>query len=564
MKKKPYGNTGGLKANHLRRLQNIYRRTIPPRFLVTPELARELFNLSLEIRRQVGVLVDRKGRVEHVIVGNDRQIVIPDISNYRAYAGRLRGLRCIHTHLGGEPLTDDDIADLVLLRLDVMAAIARPSGRRRGIEYEVHAAHILPGSKTGAFGGDPCKVLAAIGPSGLEMDCDFLISSIEEELAQAGALVDTGNSKERAILASVTAAPRKTAAESLEELAALAASADIMVVGTFIQSRKKPDPRFLVGSGKLGELAVMALRTSASLLIFDQELNPSQICSIADRVDLKVIDRTQLILDIFARRAQSMEGKLQVEHAQLKYLMPRLVGKSTAMSRLTGGIGGRGPGETKLEIDRRRVRDRITMLERRLESVRRNRRQQKVLREKRGLPVVSIIGYTNAGKSTLLGSLAKTPVAAEDRLFMTLDPANRRIRFPRDMEVIVTDTVGFIRDLPKELMVAFRATLEELECADIFIHVVDVSSHMAAGHVRAVNRILRELGLSETPTIYALNKRDRAPLQQIRTMIRETGGIPVSANNPQTLGPLVERLESGVEQILRDKGGIVGNTNKNK
>ncbi|MFZ5564046.1 MAG: GTPase HflX [Thermodesulfobacteriota bacterium] len=553
MKNRLFGHTGGLKADHLRRLNNLYRRKTSSSFLVTPELARELCLLSREIRRQIGLLVDRKGTVSHVIVGTDAGIVIPDTGDYRTAAGRLRGLKCIHTHLNAEALTADDITDLSLLRLDIMAVVADNGGPDENPRYRVHGAHLLPGNGTGGGAAPTCKQLAPLGPGELDIGCEGLITALENELARAGVLRDAARKADRAILVSVTGAARSAAVDSLTELAALAASADITVVDTVLQHRKKTDPRFLIGRGKLGELAVLALQTGASLLVFDQELNPSQIRSITDQVDLKVIDRTQLILDIFARRAQSMEGKLQVEHAQLKYLLPRLATKNTAMSRLTGGIGGRGPGETKLEINRRRVRERLTQLELRLEAIKKQRRQQKSRRDKLALPVISLIGYTNAGKSTLLNTLTQSRVAAADRLFMTLDPSSRRMRFPREMEVVITDTVGFIRDLPKELMVAFRATLEELERADLFVHVVDAANPMAADQISAVERIVAELSLSHTPVVYALNKMDRAPAEQLAGLINLCGGIPVSANNGATLAPLIDELVARVEKIVNHR-----------
>ncbi|MFW5988948.1 MAG: GTPase HflX, partial [Desulfosudaceae bacterium] len=337
-------------------------------------------------------------------------------------------------------------------------------------------------------------------------------------------------------------------------LTALAVSSGIRVVDTVRQQRRKIDPRLLMGRGKLGDLAVLALQQSVNLLIFDQELNPSQIRSLTNQVDLKVIDRTQLILDIFARRARSREGKLQVEHAQLKYLLPRLATKNTAMSRLTGGIGGRGPGETKLEITRRRVREKITQLEKSLHAVKKQRRQQKSRRQQNELPVISIIGYTNAGKSTLLNALTNSEVAAENRLFMTLDPTSRRLKFPRDREVIITDTVGFIRDLPRELKVAFGATLEELESADLFIHVVDISDEHYQERIDSVKTILSELRLEETPVIYALNKQDRTDPDTARKIARQTGGIPISANRDQTLPPLAQALQDRVDQLAGGKG----------
>jgi GTP-binding protein HflX len=304
----------------------------------------------------------------------------------------------------------------------------------------------------------------------------------------------------------------------------------------------------LIGPGKLQDLAILALQEAASVIIFDQELNPSQIRSITDQIELKVIDRTQLILDIFAQRAQTREGKLQVELAQLKYLLPRLVVKNTAMSRLTGGIGGRGPGETKLEINRRRARERIAGLEKALSSVTKHRQQQKAKRHKKQLRVISIIGYTNAGKSTLLNTLTKSKVTAESRLFATLDPASRRLRFPRDIEVIITDTVGFIKDLPHDLMVAFRATLEELEDADLLLHIIDISNPRYEEQIKSVEKILVHLNLQNTPVIRVLNKMDRVSPQTHTCLSRKLKGIAVSARSKVTLLPLIAEMEKIVER----------------
>jgi GTP-binding protein HflX len=290
------------------------------------------------------------------------------------------------------------------------------------------------------------------------------------------------------------------------------------------------------------------MQQGATLVIFDQELSPSQVKAITDRVDIKVIDRTQLILDIFARRAKTSEGKLQVELAQLQYMLPRLIQKNTALSRLAGGIGGRGPGETKLEMDRRKIRDRITHIEKALEQVKKQRQLQKSRREKKGLPVISIIGYTNAGKSTLLNTLTKSHVLAESRLFATLDPSSRRMKFPRDIEVIITDTVGFIKDLPKELRVAFGATLEELESADILLHVIDSSNPDYQSHIQSVRKILEDLKVDRFETIHVLNKIDLVHPDTLAGLMAETSGIPISAKNAATLQPLIDKITALIEK----------------
>ena len=538
--KKLYGNTGGLKANQVKRLENFYRRRIPPEFLLTYELARDLCRMSREIRRQIGILVNRRSKIVFVIVGDHKKIVIPNTGEYRAAPGRLKGLRCIHTHLNHEALTADDLTDLALLRLDLMAVIlSNPDG----LPQKVHLAHVMPKN----LDQKSYQILPPLNPANLDIDCLALIQALEDELSRVRRGHQANSDEERALLVSVSSETRTRAEESMAELRELALSGGIHVVGSVTQQRSKTDSRLLIGPGKLQDLAVLALQEAATMIIFDQELNPSQIRSIADHIDFKIIDRTQLILDIFAQRAQTREGKLQVELAQLKYLLPRLVMKNTAMSRLTGGIGGRGPGETKLEINRRRARERIAHLEKALLAVRQQRSQQKAQRRKKALPVISIIGYTNAGKSTLLNTLTKSNVVAESRLFATLDPSSRRLRFPRDFEVIITDTVGFIRDLPKDLMAAFRATLEELESADLLLHIIDISNPRFEEQIKSVEKILADLNLQNTTTLRVLNKIDLVDSQTSLQLGRQLKGTAVSAKSKSTLMPLIEKMETLLE-----------------
>lgn len=534
--KRLYGNLTGLKPSQLKRLERITGRRVSPAVLISPELTRDVAHISSEIRRQVGLLINRKGKVACVIVGDHHRIFIPGLVAQRVAPGRLTGFRCIHTHLKPEPLSQDDLTDLVLLRLDMMASITMTTDGRPD---QIHAAHILPGDQT----GEAYELMPPIDPYHPDRFCLETILALETEMAQQQALRDAGGQGERVLLISVTTAPRREALESLHELQQLAGSAGIEVVDTILQQRSQIDPRILLGSGKLRDLAITAMQRHVSMLVFDQELNPSQIKSITDQVDLKVIDRTQLILDIFAQRAQTREGKLQVELAQLKYLLPRLVTKNTAMSRLTGGIGGRGPGETKLELNRRLTRDRINRLERALQDVQKQRKQQRARRSKRHLPVVSIIGYTNAGKSTLLNNLTRSRVKAENRLFATLDPSSRRMKFPRDAEVIITDTVGFIRDLPQELMTAFRATLEELANADLLLHVIDIGHPQYQNQVQSVERILEELKLAHLPTLRVLNKQDCVAPADLARRVNSLRGIPIAAIDRATLRPLIAAMD---------------------
>jgi GTP-binding protein HflX len=315
------------------------------------------------------------------------------------------------------------------------------------------------------------------------------------------------------------------------------------VIDATLQYRREPDPRYLIGKGKLEDILLRSMQLMADIIVFDANLSPSQARHIAEVTSLKILDRTQLILDIFAQRAQSADGKLQVELAQLKYLYPRLVGRDDSLSRLAGGIGGRGPGETKLEIDRRRVRDRITALERRIEALSSNRQVRRKQRNERGLPIVSIVGYTNAGKSTLLNALTDSKVLAENVLFATLDPTSRRLRFPTEREVIITDTVGFIRDLPEDLVTAFRATLEELGDADLLLHVVDAADPRHDVQVKAVEEILKDLGLHEKERLLVFNKKDRLPPGEADRLAHQGGGVAVSAASRDGLAELLHRCD---------------------
>jgi GTP-binding protein HflX len=532
-----------LSAAYIKRLQKLYRRRLPPQVIIPPELSRTLARLSFETNRQLGLLISRSGDIERVIVGDHRSILIPELSPTRGHRSRFRGLRCVHTHLNGESVTEDDLMDLVFLRLDLMAVLEvdEHGGARRLL-----AAHLLPENVNGK-GWVVMDPLPAHDP---KLDFLHLVQSLESEFAGKQALLEVKGSQDRAILVSVTSAPKNEAETSMEELTELAYSSGIAVAETIIQRQQKINPKYLLGRGKLSELVLRALQLGVDLLIFDQNLNPSQVRSITDFAELRVIDRTQLILDIFAQRAKSREGKIQVEMAQLKYMLPRLVLKDDALSRLTGGIGGRGPGETKLEINRRRVRDRIARLDKQLQQIRKQRGQRRGLRLRTGLPVISIVGYTNAGKSTLLNTLTHSREQVEDRLFATLDPASRRLRFPRDQEAIITDTVGFIRDLPSDLKEAFGATLEELRHADLLLHVIDISNPMFKEQMKAVEELLEELDLHLTPMLRIFNKVDLVQDQgYLANLCKRSGAIGVSALNGENLTSLVEAMEQRLSLV---------------
>jgi GTP-binding protein HflX len=507
--------------------------------------------VSHETGRQVGVLVNRKGQVEYVMVGNAKSIEMPDFGRARVSEDRFRGLRCIHTHLNGERLTQDDLTDLALLRLDLMAAIQ--VNRKSGLPDLVHAAHLVP-STAEAIETDaqslPYEFLEPAVPSQLDTDFLELINSLEEEMARIRRSVRTRKTnRDRVILVGVTTGSLSEAEESLSELEELALSADSVVLDKILQRRPQIDPKTVLGRGKLEELLIRAMRLGADLIVFDTELSPAQVRSVSEATDLKVIDRPQLILDIFAQRAQSREGKLQVELAQLKYLLPRLAqGQNSAFSRLAGGIGGRGPGETKLETDRRRVRDRISQLERQVDDLSRQRQERRKNRVQKKVPIISLVGYTNAGKSTMLNSLTNSEVYAERKMFATLDPTSRRLRLPYEREVIINDTVGFIRDLPEALVAAFRATLEEISDSDLLVHVVDGSNQSCLKHVESVEKILAELELDSIPSIIVVNKSDAVEPIELKALLRQLSLdnarriVAVSAIRPTTLRTLVETV----------------------
>ncbi len=495
-------------------------------------MIRYIVSLSSSLKRQIGIIVNRSGTITHVIVGDNKGILIPDLSEFPLGRKPLRGLRLIHTHLNNEPLTKDDLTDLALLRLDIITAV----GIKEGMPWSIYNAHLLPRREGGYELSGPVHF------SSFQFDFEGFIHALEEEMERKST-ISQDDLRERAILISVSTAPRYMQEESLDELEELALSADVVVLGRVVQRLKEINPRYLMGIGRLKELIIDALSKRATLLIFDQNLSPSQIKAITDLTELKVIDRTQLILDIFAKRAHTRDGKVQVELAQLKYRLPRLSGRGTAMSRLTGGIGGRGPGEMKLEIDRRRVRDRIHLLERELRKLAKARAQRKQRRVERGIPIVSIVGYTNAGKSTLLNNLTSSHTFTEERMFATLDTASRRLRFPREREIIITDTVGFIRDLPADLVAAFRSTLEELEDADLLIHLVDISNPRFEQQIESVERIIDELGLSGKPRLLVFNKIDRVEPEVARNLCLRFNAIGISAIHRETFPPLLRAIE---------------------
>ncbi len=493
--------------------------------MVSPELARHLAEVSADIGRQVGVLIGREGAVANVVVGDAQKLMLPDIGRLRGGAGRFRGLRLVHTHLKGEGLTHDDLNDLALLRLDLVAMI---EAKGDGSPGRIELAQVNPSSLADDSGHDTVEssFIRVAAPDIFRLDFDFgaSIAALEEEFARVISASAGRKDSERALVVSLH--PDE---EHFEETLELVRSAGVTIAGTVRQKRSQVHPKTVVGQGKLQEIVLLSMRRRATVAIFDLNLKPGQARAFEDETGLKAIDRTQLILDVFAQRAKSRDGKLQVELAQLKYALPRLTERDAGLSRLTGGIGGRGPGETVMEIGRRRIRDRIRALEQDVEKLSLQRDVRRQRRRREGIPVLSIVGYTNAGKSTLLNAMTNSEVEAADKLFMTLDPTSRRLRFPREGEVVITDTVGFIADLPKDLLAAFRATLEELKDADLLLHLVDASDSRMEAKIAAVERVLGELKLGEIPRLLVFNKADLVGEETARDIARRVDGVAVSA-----------------------------------
>lgn len=538
-----FGQTTGLRASQLAAIERLYRRRVPHDRVLSPELARTMCQLSQDIRRPLAVLLTRRGQVQELIVGTDLTLSPTTLAKFRAGSRSLRGLRLIRTQSHDQPLSQESLTDLAYLRLDLIGVLSIAPD---GTPGNLYLAHLLPPNGSGQL----CRILKTQPFHQCTIAFDRLIEELESDMQQALSSHAVGKGGESAILVSASTRSRAEQEDRLVELAELATSAGVTVIDRMVQRTPDGHQRYLLGSGKLKDVLIQTLHKGADMVIFDQTLTPAQSRAISEMTDIKVIDRTQLILDIFARRAYSREGKLQVELAQLQYLLPRLSGKGTQLSRLGGGIGTRGPGETKLETDRRRIRDRMTHLERELQQFARHQDQRRARRTRHGIPVLSLVGYTNAGKSTLLNVLTKSRVSAEDRVFETLDTTSRRLRFPQDREVIVTDTVGFIRDLPQELVGAFRTTLEELREADLLVHVVDASAADVDIQISAVVTILRDLNLDAIPRTLVFNKCDRISPSVAGLLCRRYGAIGISAVQPQTLFPLLEQLESQLSTIL--------------
>jgi len=529
--------------------------------LLSLSLARRLGTAAFLSRRLVGVLLDRRGEVKWVVVGDATRLYLPDIGRTRGAQHRLRGLRLVVARAtplnvavdgkkGGRTfaLSDDFRTDLEKLRLD---AVIEFDASRENIDGALVLGYlgkeILESGRSAVSAKE--KVFRSVHDL-TEPFSSFIDGIIEE--VEAEDISETkikGNFLERAILVGVYGSNKKQGNYSMAELSELARSARVEVVDKVIQWRSRFYPKTLIGPGKLEEICLHALSLGVEMLIFDCDLSPSQLLNITDMTDLKILDRTMLILDIFAQRAVTREGKMQVEMAQLTYSLPRLAQKQSGLSRLTGGIGGRGPGETKLEVNKRRVKDRLARLSEELDRIKLQRGQRRKVRIQHEIPTFAIVGYTNAGKSTLLNTLSGSDIYAKDELFATLDPHSRRLRFPKEQEVLVTDTVGFIHNLPQSLMTAFMATLEELNDADVLLQVVDIADENYEHHLKTVDQILDELSLAHKKRVLVYNKIDLISAALLAERSKKMPGVAISASKNVNLLALIDACVEALEAI---------------
>jgi GTP-binding protein HflX len=567
----------GLKKSEIRQLNRLLQQRIPADKILTSDLADSVAEISHTTGYPVSLVVNRRGQVVNVTVGPPSEVNMPELRGVRVGPGRLCGHRIIHTHLkngngnnGQFDINKESLQCLARNRLDLLAQIevnpegtfSRSRGEQAPFADAITIAHLLPGRDSQ---GRLWKLLApCTSRRAQDENFEALISALEDEFRLLAPGLPVAEGEERAILAALIGEGTDAwqIEDDIDELSQLARTAGATICGRLTQSRPQPDPRYFFGSGKVQELALMVQEFGANLVVVDQELTPTQQRTLEEVVGVKVIDRTELILDIFAQRARTREGKLQVELAQLKYLYPRLVGKGLSLSRLGGGGGigtRRGPGETKLEIDRRRIRERINRLEDETERIRSHRDTQRRRRTEDNLPVVALTGYTNSGKSTLLNALTKSDVLVEDKLFATLDPTTRRTTLPDHSFVLLCDTVGFIKKLPTSLIAAFRATLEEVAVADVLIHVVDASHPNVMEHISNVYDVLTELGAVDKPIITVLNKAEIVRKEDLRWLVGQVPSpIVISALKRLGLGSLLTAIEEVLQEVCpqRQKSGL--------
>lgn len=542
------GNIKGIRDSVIAELQKLYDMQSPQ--LVSQELAVKLADITEYINREISVYITRSGQIIEIAVGDNATVELPSFSGRRG-AGRLSGIRCIHTHPGGNPyLSGVDISALKNNKYDAMVAIGV-------VSPDFTKSELTFGLITGIDSNENYTA-ECYGPYSIEdaENINFVntVSTIERILDKQTGTASLQVMSERAILIGMEWGRNDslwTVDDSLEELKQLADTAGATVIKKFIQKRPKPDPAFFIGRGKVQELALYAQQENIDLCIFDDELSPAQQRNIEIVMGIRILDRTALILDIFAQRARTNEGKLQVELAQLQYTLPRIMGKGLMLSRLGGGIGTRGPGETKLEVDRRRIRDRIAFIKEQIEKVKAVRSLHRSKRKKNNVFEVSLVGYTNAGKSTLLNTLTNSDIYAKDQLFATLDPTTRQLTLPNKQEIIITDTVGFIQRLPHQLIAAFRSTLEVVTEADLLVHVIDVSHELYKEQAAAVHEVLKEIGAETKPVITVYNKIDKLPPDSklADRLALEEDTVCISAAKKLNL----ETLQQMIETHLKSK-----------
>lgn len=537
------GNIKGIRDSVIAELQKLYDMQSPQ--LVSQELAVKLADITEYINREISVYITRSGQIIEIAVGDNATVELPSFSGRRG-AGRLSGIRCIHTHPGGNPyLSGVDISALKNNKYDAMVAIGV-------LSPDFTKSELTFGLITGIDSNENYTA-ECYGPYSIEdaENINFVntVSTIERILDKQTGTASLQVMSERAILIGMEWGRNDslwTVDDSLEELKQLADTAGATVIKKFIQKRPKPDPAFFIGRGKVQELALYAQQENIDLCIFDDELSPAQQRNIESVMGIRILDRTALILDIFAQRARTNEGKLQVELAQLQYTLPRIMGKGLMLSRLGGGIGTRGPGETKLEVDRRRIRDRIAFIKDQIEKVKAVRSLHRSKRKKNNVFEVSLVGYTNAGKSTLLNTLTNSDIYAKDQLFATLDPTTRQLTLPNKQKIIITDTVGFIQRLPHQLIAAFRSTLEVVTEADLLVHVIDVSHELYKEQAAAVHEVLKEIGAETKPVITVYNKIDKLPPDSklADRLALEEDTVCISAAKKLNLETLQQMIES--------------------
>lgn len=497
---KVLGETASLSNAIVLELERIYDIKVPYQQIVSNELLNTLVEISSRIKREVAVFIDRKGNIQHVIVGTFDQAKVPTLWLKRGSQG-YSGVRCIHTHPNGDSnLSTADFSALINLKLDAIVSV----GIGKVILSDI--AYLIPveGRLINKY-----EVIRHYTSSDLlELNFSNLILNLEKKLVFKGYSTDSKKEKALLVIIDWQGNLSNEIQEVVDELRSLAYTAGLEVVDIVTQKRDKKDPAFLLGRGKLDEIALILQEKQIDCIIFEDALSPSQQNNLIQLLGVKVLDRTNLILDIFAQRANSKEGKLQVELAQLTYLLPRLTGQGTLLSRLGGGVGTRGPGETKLETDRRHIRRKIQTLKTELELIKKHKKLLQTDRTTKNLPLVALVGYTNAGKSSLLNVMAKEDVLVEDKLFATLDTTTRKVNLNFKQDILLTDTVGFIRNLPHQLIAAFKSTLDEVKLAHLLLHVIDITNENIEQNIQTVQGVLAELGCSNKPVIYVFNKID--------------------------------------------------------